>query len=248
MMNQRIFVTGTKGGTGVSSVVANLARSLADSNEITLVIELDSQNQLARHFAIPWQSKIGWQNAYDLEALPYCFYQTQSNINILPYGESLGEQAKLCAQTIIDSSSKLDLPKNSWILFDAGQSQQLNALDLNSNDIILEIANCDGICHSLLYQKFFMDKQKYKAQHYVLINRYNAHSEVESDLFTLWRQQLDCLSPVFINTDEAIKVAVTHGNQAVALYPANSCRADFERLSAWLAHLLTQRNISKDRT
>lgn len=245
-MNQKVFVTGTKGGTGVSSVVANLARSLADSNETVVVIELDSQNQLARHFAIPWQSQIGWQNAHDLEALQYCFYQTQSKIHILPYGESFNEQAKLQAQSIVDNSSKLKLPDHSWIIFDVGQSKQLDSLQLNSNDIILEVANCDGICHSILYQKLFLNKQTYQAQHHVLINRYNAHSEVESDLFTLWRQQLNCISPVFINTDEAIKVAVTHGNQAVALYPANSCRADFERLSAWLAHLLTQSSPLKD--
>ncbi|MCU4677042.1 cellulose biosynthesis protein BcsQ [Catenovulum sp. 2E275] len=240
---QRVFLIGTKGGTGTSSVTANLARCLADAAEPTLVVELNAQNQLARHFAIPWLAKTGWQNANDLHTLQNCFYQTQSGIQVLPYGKS-NQSKVLTAKEVVDGLNQFELTPNTWVLFDI-TSTDFSTLSLNSTDIVLEVANCDAINHSLLYQKFTVDKFECSAQYYVLVNKFNSHSDVESDIFTLWQHQLTHLSPVFIHADEAIKVAVTHANQAVALYPANSCRADFERLCGWLSSLQTQMNKSE---
>ena len=62
---KRVFLKGIKGGTGTTSVVANLACALRKSNESVFVIDLDQKGDLGLHFGLAWEHRLGWTDYAD---------------------------------------------------------------------------------------------------------------------------------------------------------------------------------------
>ncbi|MBD58271.1 cellulose biosynthesis protein BcsQ [Pseudoalteromonas sp. SSMSWG5] len=230
---KRVFLKGIKGGTGTTSVVANLACALRKSNESVFVIDLDQKGDLGLHFGLAWEHRLGWTDYADFASACEQFHQDNDGVIFLPYGNQTN--MGLDFSSIIKHSLQLDCDENTWMLFDCPAHIDVLRYPLNSNDIVLEIVNCDAICHSLAYKRLQSLKTATSTwQHYFLINKYHSASEIESDLLQLWQSELPLLAPLFINKDEVIKEATAFRNVAINCAPYSVANDDFETLAGWL--------------
>ncbi len=230
---QRIFLKGIKGGTGATSMVANLACVLKKSGSDVIAIDLDSKSDLGLHFGLPWQYNHGWSNEQDFEQALEHFHQDSDGIVFLPFGDKSVSTAALF--DFINNCNKLDYNNNAWLLFDCPAHIDITHYPLDKNDIVIEIVNCDAICHSLIYKKLQTLKHTDNQwKHFFLVNRYNSASTLEFDLFSLWQSTLPLMAPFFINSDEVIKESTAYRNVALNCAPYSVANDDFETLAGWL--------------
>ena len=230
---KKIFVKGIKGGTGTTSVVANLACALRKSHETVYVIDLDPKSDIGLHLGLAWDHLLGWSDYADFASASEQFHQDNDGVTFLPYGS--GSNTKSSFKDIINHCQQLHDSDDAWFLFDC--PAHINALEypLDPEDIFLEVINCDAICHSLMYKQLNFLKQSGSSwQHYFLTNRFNSASELESDLLQLWQSELPLFAPLYINKDEAIMEATAFRNVATNCAPYSVANDDFETLSVWL--------------
>ena len=230
---KRVFVKGIKGGTGTTSVVANLACALRKSNENVYVIDLDPKGDIGLHLGLSWEHQLGWSDYSSFRAASCQFHQDDDGIKFLPYGSA--SLSNLNFTSIIESCKQLKESENAWFLFDCPAHIDVSDYPISEDDIFLEIVNCDAICHSFIYKRLNSLKHATSSwQHYFLINRFNSASELESDLLQLWQSELPLLAPLYINQDEVIKEATAFRNVAINCAPYSVANDDFETLAGWL--------------
>jgi cellulose synthase operon protein YhjQ len=230
---QRIFLKGIKGGTGCTSIVANLACVLKKSDIHVIAIDLDSKSDLSLHFGLPWKNTQGWSNANTFSDILTHFYQDNDGVVFLPHGSNIPAKNEIA--DLIDNCEKLNTPKSTWILFDCPAHIDIDNYKLQTNDIVVELVNCDAICHSLIHKRLQKLKTtKNICHHFFLVNRYNSASVLEFDLFSLWQSTLPLMAPFFINSDEVIKESTAYRNVALNCAPYSVANDDFETLAGWL--------------
>lgn len=230
---QRIFLKGIKGGTGCTAITANLACVLKKSDIHVIAVDLDPKSDLGLHFGLPWKNTQGWSNAENFDDVLKCFYQDNDGVIFLPHGNKIPTPTNI--NSLIDSCKKLDTPKNTWMLFDCPSHIDISHYTLDKNDIVIELVNCDAICHSLVYKQLQKLKNTEDSwHHFFLVNRYNSASVLEFDLFSLWQSTLPLMAPFFINSDEVIKESTAYRNVALNCAPYSIANDDFETLAGWL--------------
>jgi cellulose synthase operon protein YhjQ len=230
---QRVFIKGIKGGTGSTSVVANLACALKKADVDVIAIDLDAKSDLSLHFGLPWDNTFGWSNADNFAAALSYFYQDDDGVVFLPYGTMSKHENDII--NVINNCQQLDCKATTWLLFDCPAHLDLASIPLQPNDIVLELINCDAVCHSLIYKRLLNLKGASSCwKHYFLINKYNSASTLEFDLFSLWQSTLPLMASFFINHDEAIKESTAARNVAVNCAPLSIANDDFETLVGWL--------------
>lgn len=230
---RKIFIKGIKGGTGATSIVANLACALRKSDEDVIAIDLDSKSDLGLHFGLSWEHTSGWSNYLSFESALDEFHIDDDGVIFLPFG-TLSANTQRINKTI-ESAQQLQVNDSAWLLFDCPAHQEIQDYDLSSNDIVLEVINCDSVCHSLVYRRLLQLNQcPKKWQHYFLINNYNSACELESDLLQVWQAETPLLAPVHINKDEVVKESTAFRNVAVNCAPYSVAHDDFETLASWL--------------
>ncbi|MBQ4833096.1 cellulose synthase operon protein YhjQ [Pseudoalteromonas sp. MMG010] len=229
----RIFIKGIKGGVGTTTVAANLASMLKKSNLDVLVAELDCKNDLGLHFGLPWGENSGWSYAKNFNDVSECAFVDNEGIVFLPYGENSAPE--LSVSSLINDLSAYAVKKKAWLLFDCPANINLADLPLNKSDIILDLVNCDAICHSFMYKKLkLLSQVKSVWQHYFVVNKYNSSSVIEFDLYSLWQSTMPLITPFFINHDEVIKESTAYKNVAINCAPYSITKDDFETLAGWL--------------
>ncbi|KZY47865.1 cellulose synthase operon protein YhjQ [Pseudoalteromonas shioyasakiensis] len=236
---KRIFLKGIKGGTGTTSIVANLACALRKSNVPVYAIDLDPKGDLGLHLGLAWEHQLGWSDYPNFASACEQFHQDNDGVKFLPYGSrsNLG----LDFSSIIESCQQLNDSDDSWFLFDCPAHVDVHRYSLNEDDIFLEIINCDAICHSFAFKRLNTLKQAESSwQHYFLTNKYNSASELESDLLQLWQTELPLIAPLYINKDEVIKEATAFRNVAINCAPFSVANDDFETLAGWLVSRASQ--------
>jgi cellulose synthase operon protein YhjQ len=236
MPTKRIFFSGLKGGVGTSSIVANISCALRHENQNAIAIDLDKKNELRLHFGLDWQSKAGWTNSFadKKEKWTDHFFQDSDGVKFLPFGNFPKMESKI--PNIIKESHKLNLQNNdSWLLFDCPSHIDKNDLELENNDVLIEVINCDPTCHSLIHlaREDEATTQK-KYEHYYLINRFNSNSEIEVEIYQLWRDCEPKLAPFFIHSDEVVKEALAFKNVAFNCAPYSVVIDDYKTLICWL--------------
>lgn len=198
-----------------------------------LLIDLDPKSDVGLHLGLPWEHDSGWSNYPNFESGIEEFFTDNDGVIFLPFGSDSSAIERL--QETILGASNLKTSQNSWVIFDCPSYAELNNLPVTEQDIILEVINCDAICHNLIYKRLFSLKQMEKSwRHYFLINNYNSASELESDLLQVWQSETPLFAPVHINKDEVIKESTAFKNVAINCAPYSVAYDDFETLAGWL--------------
>lgn len=230
---QRIFIKGIKGGLGSTSIVANLASVLKKSDVDIIAVDLDAKSDLGLHFGLKWTTTKGWSNEDSFEDAITHFHKSSDGVIFLPFGDKPANIDNIKAT--VENCSKLDCKPTTWLLFDCPSHIDISHLALGSKDIVIELVTCDAICHSLIYKRLQILKTvKSHWNHFFLVNRYNAASILEFDLFSLWQSTLPLIAPSFINSDEIIKESIANRDVALNYDPQSVASDDFETLAGWL--------------
>ncbi|GAA59419.1 hypothetical protein P20652_1282 [Pseudoalteromonas sp. BSi20652] len=230
---QRIFIKGIKGGIGSTSIVANLACVLKKSDVDVVAIDLDAKSDLGLHFGLKWTTTKGWSNEDTFEDALLHFRKDSDGVVFLPFGDN--EATLDDITSIINNCKNLDYKESAWIIFDCPSHINISHYPLDQNDIVIELVTCDAICHSLIYKRLQTLKTVESTwKHFFVVNRYNAASVLEFDLFSLWQSTLPLMAPFFINSDEVIKEATANRNVALNCAPYSVANDDFETLAGWL--------------
>ena len=236
---QRVFVKGIKGGLGTTSVVANLACVLKKSDVDVIAIDLDAKSDLGLHFGLPWKYTKGWINEASFEDALVHFHQDDDGIIFLPYGDSTDTSIDNITK-MVSKCKNLNYSQEAWVIFDCPAHINLPHYPLEKSDIVIELVNCDAICHSLIYRRLqTLKNSDTDWKHYFLVNRYNSASTLEFDLFSLWQSTLPLMAPFFINSDEVIKESTAYRNVALNCAPYSVANDDFETLAGWLVSKAT---------
>jgi cellulose synthase operon protein YhjQ len=230
---QRIFIKGIKGGVGSTSVVANLACVLKKSDVDVVAIDLDAKSDLGLHFGLKWTATKGWSNESTFDDALLHFRKDSDGVLFLPHGDNESTLDEIIST--INNCKNLDYKESAWIIFDCPSHINISHYPLEENDIVIELVTCDAICHSLIYKRLQTLKSVESSwKHFFVVNRYNAASVLEFDLFSLWQSTLPFMAPFFINSDEVIKEATANRNVALNCAPYSVANDDFETLAGWL--------------
>lgn len=232
-MTKRIFIQGIKGGVGATSIAANLASVLAKRQEPAYIIDLCSKNELRLHLGGKWNDDFGWAK-FSAKTWPNAFYKNSDNVYFLPHGAVVN--ADLSYREIINSSKNLDIPTDAWVLFDCPHHIDITSIPVTTNELIIKVINCDASCHSLMFTDLINNQSK--SNEFFLINRFNSLSQLEVDLYQLWRSKLKNITPFFIHQDEIIKEALAYKNVAINCAPDSVAIDDMQALASWVVHKL----------
>lgn len=224
----RVFFKGIKGGTGTTSIIANIATLLAQSKHSVLCIDLDPKNELCLHLGHQWHNQIGWSNkAIDADAnWTDSAFINEDNVKYVPFGSESTNTFALC--TLLNQSKRLNLEANSWLLFDVPSHISLEELPLDENDLIINIVTCDPGCYSQI------KKGHSGSNGFYLINRFNASNPLELDVYQIWRANLNQLAPFFIHFDSSVPEALAAKNVLINCSPLSVVKEDFQALASWL--------------
>ena len=224
----RVFFKGMKGGTGSTSIIANIATLLSQSHHDVLCIDLDSKNELCLHLGHEWQNQTGWTNKIaDAESRwADIAFINEDNVKYVPYGSELANNFSY--NTLLNQSKRLDIDHNSWLLFDVPSHMSLDDLALDDSDIVINVVTCDPACYSQI------KKGNTHNQAYYLINRFNASNPLELDVYQIWRANLKQLAPFFIHFDSAVPEALAAKNVLINTSPLSVVKEDFHALASWL--------------
>jgi len=238
MSLKRIFFSGLKGGVGTSSIVANIACALKYENEEVFAVDLDKKNELRLHFGMDWQNESGWTNSFVDQNIEKKwtehFYKDSDGVKFLPFGNF--PKMECYIPDIIKQSNQLSfLQDHAWLLFDCPSHIDKEELPLGKGDVLIEVINCNPACHSLMNVSHNNNQSIQKDyEHYFLINNFNSNSEIEVDIYQLWRDCEPKLAPFFIHSDEVIKEALAFKNVAFNCARYSVVIDDYKTLISWL--------------
>ncbi|BDH44166.1 cell division protein [Salmonella enterica subsp. enterica serovar Choleraesuis] len=202
-----IGIQGLRGGVGTSSLAAALGWSLQQLGESVLLIDGSADNLLRLFFNIDYDKPRGWaRDTLDNSDWRESAWRYTSHLDVLPFGQLSGEERRdpaLLNKLIPAFSAILQeieaANRYRWIIIDVpygelSYSQPLLALCWR----VLMVLNPDSNCHVRLHQ------QPIPKNHHLLVNNLNVSSQLQSDLFQLWRLSHHGLVPVVVHRDEAM--------------------------------------------
>lgn len=224
----RVFFRGIKGGTGTTSIVANIATLLAQSKHNVLCIDLDPKNELCLHLGHHWHDQIGWSNKINDSNSQWTdvAFVNEDSVKYVPYGSETTNSFSL--NTLLNQSKRLSSEANSWLFFDVPSYISLDELPLDENDIVINTVTCDPSCYSQIKKGNFGENT------YFLINRFNASNPLELDIYQIWRANLAQLAPFFMHFDSAVPEALAAKNVLINCFPLSVVKEDFHALASWL--------------
>ena len=222
---KRIFFSGIKGGVGTTSIVANLATLLAKANRPVIAVDLDKKNELGIHFGHSWTDTLGWSNVINENQWQNFFFKNEDDVCYLPYGDKAFGENLTCLQKL----SLLDVEPDTWLLLDCPAGTSAETLNLKEKDLFINVLNCDANCYSLINRQ-----PPHEINHYYLINRFDAQNNLETDIYQIWRANLNGLAPFFIHTDSAVKEALAYKNVMINYATYSVAKEDFQALGSWL--------------
>ncbi|CCQ11144.1 Cellulose synthase, putative [Pseudoalteromonas luteoviolacea B = ATCC 29581] len=225
---RRLFLSGLKGGVGTTTILANLATALVQAGESVTCIDLDSKNELRLHFAHAWDNATGWSNLAE-RAFDEAAFVDQDGVKFIPHGH--GDSSLSEKQRMIKTTRNLDCNEDEWVLFDLPSYASAESFELQHDDVLVRVVNCDVNCHSLINQRVF---QQTTIPEYLLINRFNGAVDIEVEIARMWRQKLPRVLPVFVHQDEILKEALAYKNVGYNCAPYSVIKDDFQALISWL--------------
>lgn len=232
-----LSLSGIRGGTGTTSLLAALGFALQSLGERVLMIDMCPENQLRLHFNLGIEQPSGWARAL-LDGQPWYEHAWRLNdaLHLLPYGRLSAAQSQLVEQRLLNEPHVWAQRQASlagqydWLLFDVPQRLPGHA-GIGPCLLPICVAEADPACMALLQQA---RQEPGHVPAPLLINRFDAGSQLQRDLLLVWRNSPGSrLLPMTVHTDEAIREAMAF-RQPVGQYAPDSLGAqDALSLATW---------------
>lgn len=231
-----LSLQGARGGVGNTSLLAAIGYALHSMGQRVLLVDMCPENFLGLHFNLAVDEQGGWARArLDGQVWQSQAWSLAPGLCLLPYGRlDRGEQEQM--EQLLRQEPELWMRRLrslaghfDWVLFDLPQRLPGHA-DIGVDALQIQVLEADAACHVLL--------QRQDSKSYLLANRFDPASQLQSDLLLVWRKRYgDRLMPLTIHKDEAMREALAN-KEPVGSYAVSSLVAqDVMSLATWcLAH------------
>lgn len=233
-----VALSGIRGGTGTTSVVAALGFALHTLGQRVLMVDLNPRNLLRLHFNLALESADGWAVAGQEDEARWseALMQVLEGLYLLPFGTlatnalaglELHQRAHpdLWGQRLQTLQTHFD-----WILLDLPATLaggQPGVPTLPDTVMHLRVLEADAACHALLSTEGAGDD-------HLLVNRFDPISQLQRDLLLLWGERHARLIPQVIHRDEAMAGALAWKSPVGYYAPDALATRDARSLATWL--------------
>lgn len=252
LMHHIAFVS-PLGGTGQTTLVANLATLLAQRNISSMAVDLCPQNGLGLHLGLDTPPDEGWVNS----VMSKQWWADQASINslgvtYLPFGRVTSPELSSVQQWLATDSTwlnqhlhALDLSPNEVVLLDAPawpsvQAQQaLAAADLVIVCLEASVRSCK-LENSI---RVMLQALGNDIPYAIVITCFDPRRQTQcASVVTLREQWATSLVPYTVHDDENIPEALAKANCASAITSHAQSVHDMQGITSWL---IAQCNISE---
>ena len=242
-----LSVVSAKGGVGKTTLVANLAQSIAKERNV-FALDLDPQNALRLHFASGSREHDGVARA-ELGHRPWgsCIRQTQKPF-VLPFGAVNDDEAEKFEKRLQDYPDRLmaelhalPLQASDLVIVDTpvGSSALLKSA-LRVSNYVLVVLQSDPASYATLpliqerVRRHCAGHANFRGVIY-LINNVFSGSKLSRDLMSVLRTQLkDDLIQDVIHKDESVNEALAFEKSVLEYAPGCEATADLLKVSVRL--------------
>jgi cellulose synthase operon protein YhjQ len=242
-----VAVLSLSGGTGRTTVTANLAQSLAMSGHRVLGIDLDPQNQLGMHFGLDPNERVGMGHASVAVKDVTTFVGRQQGAAVLPFG--------LLGETALEQTEGRVLQDRNWlrmrveaftpadcgfVLLDvpAGRGPWMRQALAIADQVLVVLDPRPAAYASIPATELVLTEalgSEAAAEASYLLNAFDGRSSIQRDLQSGLRAALgDRVVPVTIQHDEAVPEALLHRRSLLHHAVDSQVTADFAQLAEWL--------------
>lgn len=207
-----VCVCSPKGGTGKTTLTANLASSFARMGIKALAVDFDVQNALRLHFGVPLSDGSGYviQSAQSTD-WSQAIYSPGGNISLLPYGEVSEQQRLAFEHSLIHERQFCQRGLNTLLTypeliiiadFPPGPGAALQAVGALA-DLHLITLLADTASASLLPR---IENQRLNGRlgNYLVLNQSDSRRAVSRDVTAFIEQRLDERLIGVIHRDESV--------------------------------------------
>lgn len=224
-----LVVSSIKGGSGATTVTAQLATGLTNRGIQHHLVDLCPSRMLRLclgHGFHEGDSAISTDD--NNEAAP----ETKSGL--IPVDDT-----RFSAEQIIDNGSgwltdqfyQLSLSDESWLIIDCpSANNKLLSVLSEMATLTMLVATADPACYAA-FHKF----RPIGGTVCCLVNRLNPLAVLESDIYNvLLADYPQLVLPMTIHSDEAVREAFAHKKTVAAYAPLSQASLDYEKLASWL--------------
>ena len=242
---QRIAFITPLGGTGQTTLVANVCTALAQRGTATLGVDLCAQNGLALHLGLGQAPGAGWAHA----ALGHAWWATAAlenslDVGFLPFGQVAGSDLLTLDRWLLSQPdwlqrqiSELDLPEPTCVVLDAptwpapAAQQALALADL----VVIALEVSARACAAQEVVRHLVDALPATADYAIVLSRFDPRRDTQRQaLLELQRQWRSDLAPYVVHEDESVPIARQQSRCVCDLEPASQAAHDLQGLAAWL--------------
>lgn len=241
------------GGTGQTTLVANLATLLAQRNLSCLAVDLCPQNGLGLHLGFDSPPDEGWVNAAASEQWWAGNALLNSlGVTYLPFGNASNLALSWLQQSLITDSNwlkdhlqALDLNPNEVVLLDAPAWPSLQAQHaLRAADLVIICLDASGrACKLENAVRAMLKIKEPHIPHAVVITSFDPRRQTQCEsVVTLREQWATSLIPYTVHDDESIPEAFAKASCASAITTHAQSVHDMQGIASWL---IAQCNINE---
>lgn len=229
-----IALVSAAGGSGRSTLTAQLAGIFVQRGHNVLALDLDPANGLGLHLGLPLAERDGWARR-TLAGAPWreAAFRNSDGVLLLPHGR-FDESEAARRPTPADGAAlrrqleALGLPADTLVLIDTPRLPATAALAaLRTADLALHLLRADAGAYAAL--------EGGGATTRYVVNQFEAMQPLQADIMQLLRRELgDRLAPTPVHRDGALPEA-TAANLGLADHAPHSQAAhDLQGLASWL--------------
>lgn len=241
------------GGTGQTTLVANLATLLAQRNISCLAVDLCTQNGLGLHLGFDSPPDEGWVKS----AMAEQWWAGNALLNslgvtYLPFGNvsnpalsSLQKSLATDSNWLYEHLHALDLNPNEVILLDAPAWPSLQAQQaLRAADLVIVCLDASGrSCKLENSVRLMLKALRSQIPHAIVITSFDPRRQTQCDAVVVLREQwATSLIPYTVHNDESIPEAFAKASCASATTSHAQSVHDMQGIASWL---IAQCNINE---
>lgn len=235
---QHIAFVSPLGGTGQTSLVANLASLWSTPEQPALAVDLCAQNSLGLHLGQTGISSSGW--AAEVEAGRWWAEAAQENsagVRFLPFGHMEGSLPQQPADWLASQLQSVALEDHSLVLLDAPAwphalaMQALHVADL----VVVCLDTTPRVPHMAAQVQALLQQAPPGTPLAVLATGFNPRrASQRQTLQALQAQWADALSPYVLHDDENMAAALAASQCVISYAPQAQAAHDLQGIARWL--------------
>lgn len=233
------------GGSGRSTLCAQLASLLSQRGREVLALDLDPRNALGLHLGLPLAETDGWARraAAGVEWHEAAF-RNSDGVRLLPFGELAAEplsafEDRLCGDPgwLQHQLQRLALPAHALVLIDTPRlPAPLARQAIAASNLLVNVMQADTAAYCSLTQ---LQRAAGGRPLLHVLNQVEGTRRLQADILQLMRRDLGTrLSPSPVHRDEAVAEALAANLALVAHAPHSQATHDLQGLASWLLQAL----------